>query len=163
MERSPHANLRSVHRVRSPPNRKLVMFEQIERIVIAVKNLDTSKEMFSDLLGIHFDAPLVDEKYALRAVYSHFGLELVESTAAGSVIEKYIESRGEGVFRIVIKVKDMDEAIRQFEAKGVRQVGEITIGSMREVVFHPKDTNGMQIVLAEYRAKHPATVAALEA
>lgn len=138
------------------------MFESIERIVVAVKNLDQSKAMLSDLLDIEFDEPLVEENYDMRAVYSHFGLELVESTAPGSFIEKHIEAKGEGVFRIVIKVKNMDEAIQKFQAKGVRAVGELTIGGMREVVFHPKDVNGIQIVLAEYKAKHPATVAALE-
>lgn len=139
-----------------------VMFEAIERIVVAVKDLDKASELFSNLMDIEFDEPLVDEEYNMRAVYSFFGLELVESTAPGSVIDQYIQAKGEGVFRIVIKVKNMDEAIKRFEEKGVRMVGELTVGGMREVAFHPKDAHGMQIVLAEYKAKHPATVAALE-
>lgn len=138
------------------------MFESIERIVIAVKDLDKAKQKLSDLLEFEFDEPMVDEQYHMRAVYSMFGLELVESTAPGSVIDNYIQARGEGVFRIVIKVRNMDEAMARFKAKGVRAVGELTVGGMREVAFHPKDTHGMQIVLAEYKAKHPATVASLE-
>lgn len=137
------------------------MFESIERIVVAVKDLEEARRRFSDLLEFEFDDPLADETYNMRAVYSVFGLELVESTAPGSAVDRYIQARGEGVFRIVIKVSNMDEAIARFAAKGVRAVGELTVGGMREVAFHPKDTHGMQIVLAEYKARHPATVAAL--
>jgi len=138
------------------------MFESIDRIVVAVKNLDKTRDLLADLLDIDFDEPIADEEYNMRAVYSYFGLELVESTAPGSVIDQYVKSRGEGVFRVVIKVSNMDEAIKKFEEKGVRAVGEMTFGGVREVVFHPKDAHGIQIVLAEYKAKHPATVAGLE-
>ena len=137
------------------------MFEAIDRIVVAVKDLDKAKDLLSDLMDIDFDEPLVDEEYNMRAVYSYFGLELVESTAPDSVIDQYVKSKGEGVFRVVIKVTNMDEAVKKFEEKGVRAVGELNIGGIREVAFHPKDAHGIQIVLAEYKAKHPATVAGL--
>lgn len=139
-----------------------MMFEAIDRIVVAVNDLDRAKDLFSDLMDIAFDEPLVDKQYNMRAVYSFFGLELVESTVPGSAIDRYLQARGEGVFRVVIKVTNMNDAVKKFEEKGVRAVGELTIGGLREVVFHPKDTHGMQIVLAEYKAKHPATVAGLE-
>jgi methylmalonyl-CoA/ethylmalonyl-CoA epimerase len=138
------------------------VFEAIDRIVVAVKDLDKAKEFFSDLLEIDFDEPLIDEEFDMRAVYSLLGLELVDSTAPGSVIDKYVQAKGEGVFRVVIKVSNMDEAVKRFEDKGVRAVGELTIGGLREVAFHPKDLYGIQIVLAEYKARHPATIAALE-
>ena len=38
--------------------------------------------------------------------------------------------------------------------------GDITFGAMREVAFHPKDSYGVEIVLAQYPEKHPATIAA---
>jgi len=138
------------------------MFERIDRIVLAVKDLGKARDLLSGLMDIDFDEPLVDEQYCMRAVYSFFGLELVESTAPGSIIDQHIQARGEGVFRVVIKVTNIDNAVKKFEEKGVRVVGELNVGGLREVVFHPKDVHGMQIVLAEYKAKHPATVAGLE-
>lgn len=125
------------------------MFEAIDRVVVAVKDLDKARDLLSNLMDFEFDEPLVDEEYHMRAVYSYFGLELVESTAPDSVIDQYIKAKGEGVFRVVIKVKNMDEAIKKFEEKGVRMVGEMSVGGMREVVFHPKDAHGIQFVLAE--------------
>lgn len=138
------------------------MFEAIDRIVVAVKDLDKAKNLLSDLLDVEFDEPLIDEEYHMRAVYSLFGLELVESTKPGSVIDQYLEAKGEGVFRVVIKVTDLDAAVKRLEDKGVHTVGALNVGELREVAFHPKDFHGIQIVLAEYETKHPATVAALK-
>jgi methylmalonyl-CoA/ethylmalonyl-CoA epimerase len=137
-----------------------MVFEKIERIVVGVRDLDLSIEFFSGLLGISFDEPFIVEGQNIRAVYSSFGLELVESVAPDSMIDRFINKRGEGVFGIVIKVTDMDKAVKILEQKGIRLTGEIQIGAMKEVTFHPKDTFGCPIGLAAYQAKHPATVAA---
>jgi methylmalonyl-CoA/ethylmalonyl-CoA epimerase len=139
-----------------------MIFERIERVAIGVGNLESTRDFFSDLLGITFDEPLVEERLNMKAVYSSFGLELVESTAPGTVIDKFVKERGEGVFCIVIKVTDMKKAVKQLENKGLRQAGELEFGGLREVAFHPKDAHGVQIVLAEYTAQHPATIAALQ-
>ncbi|EFK95381.1 Glyoxalase/bleomycin resistance protein/dioxygenase [sediment metagenome] len=138
------------------------MFEAIDRLVIAVKDMDKAKDFFSDLLEIDFDEPLGGGESKMRAVYSLFGLELVEATDPDSIVNTFIQKRGEGVFRVVVKVSDLEKATRKFAEKGVRAVGELNFGGVREIAFHPKDTYGVQMVLAEYRAKHPATVAGLE-
>jgi len=141
---------------------KGMIFEKIERVAIGVRDLEKARDFFSDLLGITFDEPLVGEEVKMRAAYSYFGLELVESTAPGSIIDKFVKTRGEGVFCVVIKVSDMEEAVRKLEEKGVKRAGELKFGGVREIAFHPKDAHGLQIVLVEYQAKHPATVAGLE-
>lgn len=139
-----------------------MIFEKIERVAIGVRDLESTKLFFSDLLEIDFDEPLVEDRLNMKAVYSSFGLELVEGTAPGTVIDKFVNDRGEGVFCIVIKVTDMNKAVKRFEEKGLRQAGELQFGGLREVAFHPKDAHGVQIVLAEYTAKHTATIAALQ-
>jgi predicted enzyme related to lactoylglutathione lyase len=136
------------------------MFEKIERVAIAVKDLDKAKAFFSDLLDIDFDVVGEMEQLGMRGGYSAFGLELIESCTPGSMIERFIDQRGEGLWAVVIKVKNMDAAVEKCLAKGMKIAGDITYGAMREVAFHPKDSHGVEIVLAEYREKHPATVAA---
>lgn len=139
-----------------------MVFEKIERVVIGVRDLDESMAFFSDILGIEFDKPYIVEGQNVRAVYSSFGLELVESTTPDSIIDKFLKKRGEGLFGIVIKVTDMDKAVKILEQKGLQSTGEIQIGGLKEVIFHPKDSYGCPIGLAAYKAKHPATVAALD-
>ena len=67
---------------------------------------------------------------------------------------------GEVLTALVFKVKNLDEAVEKFKQKGMRVAGEVKVGDLREVGFHPKNAYGVEIVLAEYPEKHPATVAA---
>lgn len=137
-----------------------MVFEKIERVAIAVRDFDKAEKFFSELLGIHFDEPGMNDEAGLRAAYSAFGLELIEATEPDTLIDQFIRKRGEGVFCVVIKVKNLSEAVKSFEEKGLRRVGEINKGGLKEILFHPKDSYGVQLVLAEYEAKHPASVAA---
>lgn len=138
------------------------MFESIDRIAIAVKDLDKAVGFFSDLLDIDFFIFPIKEGMGMRGAYSASGLELIAPTGPDTMLGKFIEKRGEGLWSIILKVKDMDEAIRQFEEKGLTRTGDVTFGKMREVGFHPKGAFGVEITLAEYPAEHPATVAALD-
>ncbi|MBS7250144.1 MAG: hypothetical protein KIH08_06085 [Candidatus Freyarchaeota archaeon] len=70
-----------------------------------------------------------------------------------------MEKRGEGLYAIVFKVPNIEEAAAELEKKGVRRVGTLDLGALKEVMFHPKDTHGVMIILAEYREVHPATAA----
>ena len=138
------------------------MFEKIDRVVVGVRDLEKSKEYFSELLGIKFDQVLVSERLKMQAVYSSFGLELVAATEPDSVVDKFVQTRGEGVFAIVVKVADLDQAVKMCREKGLRYAGDLEVGGLREVAFHPRDAHGVQIVLTAYDACHPATIAALK-
>ena len=137
------------------------MFEKIDRIAIAVRDLEKAVEFFSDLLDIEFDIVGSSQELGMRGGYSACGLELIEPTHPQSIIGRFLEQRGEGLWAVVLKVKNMDEMIKRFEEKGLKVAGDVTAGAMREVAFHPKGSYGVEIVLAEYPEKHPATVAAL--
>jgi len=137
-------------------------FEKIDRVVIAVPKIEEARELFSSMLGIEFEEVPVPDTLKLRAAYSSFGLELVEATAPNTLIDNFIRKRGEGVFAVVIKVTNMDDAVKIFEKKGMQRAGEVQYGALREVAFHPKKSHGVQIVLAEYPAKHPAITAILQ-
>ena len=126
-----------------------MVFEKIERVAIAVNDFDKAERFFSDLLDIEFDEPGENEESKVKAAYSSFGLEIIGATGPDTLIDNFIKKKGEGVFCVVIKVKDLAKAIEIFEQKGLRQVGEIKQGGLREILFHPKDSYGVQLVLAE--------------
>ena len=138
------------------------MFEGIDRIAIAVKDLDKAVGFFSDLLDIDFFIFPIKEGMGMRGAYSASGLELIAPTGPDTMLGKFIENRGEGFWSLILKVKNMDEAIKKFEEKGLKKAGDVTFGTMREVGFHPKGSFGVEIILAEYPAEHPATWAALD-
>ena len=137
-------------------------FEKIDRVVIGVRKLNEARDFFWALFNIEFDEVPVPNELKLRAAYSSFGLELVEATAPHTLIDNFVRKRGEGVFAIVIKVTNMNDAVNALEEKGMQRVGEVKCGGLREIAFHPKNSYGVQIVLAEYPAKHPATIAILQ-
>jgi methylmalonyl-CoA epimerase len=137
------------------------MIQRIDRIAIAVKDLDRARDFFSDLFAVDFDEPRTHDALGMRGCYSACGLELIEPTREESLIGRFIQKRGEGLWALVLKVKDMEEAVRAFTAKGLRVAGEVRVGQMREVAFHPKESFGVEIVLAEYPEKHAATVAVM--
>ena len=134
--------------------------EKMERVALAVRDLDKASPFFEELLGIRFD-PIIDgSDLGMTARYSADGLELVAGTE-NSAIDKFIESRGEGVFCVVFKVSDMTAALAHFVGKGLKPVNDVTFGGLREVAFHPRDSFGLQIVLSEYDSIHPATHAVM--
>ncbi len=61
---------------------------------------------------------------------------------------------------VVVKVKDIEAAAQKLEEKGLQRTMDVTVGKMREIGFHAKNSYGVQIVLAEYPEKHAATIAA---
>ena len=135
--------------------------EKIDRVVIAVKDLDKAMEFFSSLLGTRFGEVREGDELKVRLAYCDLGLELMESTAEGSMVDKFIRKRGEGILMLVFKVADIEEAKRFFQEKGLQPVGGVNPGGLKEVAFHPKDAHGIQIVLCEYEVPHPAECAAL--
>ena len=63
---------------------------------------------------------------------------------------------------MVIKVKNIEDAVKKLEEKGMQKVGEVQYGALREIAFHPKTSYGVQIVIAEYPTRHAAVAAILQ-
>ncbi|TAK34424.1 MAG: VOC family protein [Chloroflexota bacterium] len=131
--------------------------QRIDHIHIAVKDLDRATGFFERVLGDHFSRPIeidgedeLGNRAAMRSVLSPLGLEVVAPIAEEGFVHRFLEKRGEGLHAICFKVDDLEAAIRHFEENGVRLVGRITQGKVKEAQFHPKDSCGFMIELCEY-------------
>ena len=107
-------------------------------------------------MGTKFSQVIFAEKFDLKSVLDPLGLELIQSTSPEGVIAKFIKHRGEGLHAVSFKVPNLDEAIAELQAKGLRLVGRIDLGGIREAQFHPKDSFGVMIELCEYQEEHGA-------
>ncbi len=137
--------------------------EKLDRIHVVVKDLDKATKFFSELLGTTFsDPPLVDESISVKGVLSPLGLELVQSTDPDSAFAKFVEKRGEGLFSLCFKVPDIEEAIEDLTARGLKVAARMELAKTKDVQFHPKDSFGVIIVLTEYPEIHGAEVAGRE-
>ena len=133
--------------------------QKVDHIHIYVHDIDAAIAFWSDILGTKFSEVVVEEEWRFKATMEPLGVELVSPTTADSVVGRALESREEGLAAISLKVDDIEEATRELEAKGLRVVGRMRHGGLKEVQFHPKDAYGVMIELAEYQEQHGAIVA----
>lgn len=139
--------------------------EQVDHIHIAVKDMDKAVKLFESLLDIKFSKEYIGEEIEIKsriATIGPVGIELIQPTSPNSVVAKFIDRRGEGVHAISLKVPDIDEAVAEAEAKGIRCAARVELPMLREAELHPKDTHGVQIELCQYEMEHPAAFAVFD-
>jgi methylmalonyl-CoA epimerase len=79
-------------------------------------------------------------------------IELLESDRADSETSKWIGERGEGLFHICLEVDDIEGALAELKAKGVKlidQTPRIGHANSRIAFIDPKSTNDVLIELVE--------------
>ena len=128
--------------------------ERLDHIHIYVNDIDKAIAFFSEVLGTKFSDFIVVTEVKLKSTLEPLGLELMQPTSPGSYVAKAIERRGEGLAAISLKVPDIEQATAELEARGLKVVGRIKLGGLKEVQFHPKDAFGVMIELAEYEDEH---------
>jgi methylmalonyl-CoA/ethylmalonyl-CoA epimerase len=125
-------------------------------VVIVVKDLDKAAKRYSELLGASFWDAGVQEKQGVRAMVSWDGqVELMSPVSAQSGAAIFLEKKGEGVFGVAWKVKDIDEASAQVTKRGFQIMERFDFPDapgfklFREIVLHPKETNGIFSILVQ--------------
>ena len=132
----------------------------VNRVIIAVKDIDEATKRYSDLLGISFWDAGIQEEYGVHASISwEGGLELIMPLDSNSAIAKYLDRHGEGLYGVAFKVTDIDRAATAAKDKNVRITGEIDedqsgrFHMYRELVLHPADTGGILMLLVQTKPK----------
>jgi methylmalonyl-CoA/ethylmalonyl-CoA epimerase len=128
---------------------------KVDHIGIAVQSIAETKKLYQDLLGLeHAGNETVAEQKVTTAFFpvGDTEVELLESTAADGPIAKYLEKRGEGVQHIAFRVENIEEALIELKAKGIRLIDEQPrkgAGGAKIAFLHPKSTYGVLIELCE--------------
>ncbi|MGC8493891.1 MAG: methylmalonyl-CoA epimerase [Syntrophobacteraceae bacterium] len=128
---------------------------KVDHIGIAVNNIEEAKKLYTDILGIpHLGNETVAEQKVTTAFFpvGDAEVELLESTAPDGPIAKFIESRGQGMQHIAFRVENIEEALAELKAKGVRLIDEKPrkgAGGAKIAFLHPKSTFGVLVELSE--------------
>jgi len=128
---------------------------KIDHIGIAVKSLEEGKKFYSELLGLEYAGSETVEEQKVTTGFFPVGeseLELLESTAPDGPIAKYIEKRGEGIQHIAFRVDNIEEALKELKAKGIKLIDETPrkgAGGAKIAFLHPKSTHGVLVELCE--------------
>lgn len=130
---------------------------KIEHLGIAVKNLESSNELFRKLLGTPAYKEETVESEAVKTSFFEIGeskLELLEAMNENSAIAKYLDKNREGIHHIAFAVDDMEKEIARLKAEGFQFISETPKegADNKWVVFlHPKSTNGVLVELCSDR------------
>ena len=133
------------------------MIKRFKGVTIAVKDLDAAIKKYEDVLGVKHQV-LEPEFFAFpghRGAFFSLGdvqISLVASEQPESSVNKFLETRGEGVFLISLEVDDAEQARNELVEKGVKFVGDGThTFSGGKVNFaHPKSMHGVQIEFPQF-------------
>jgi len=131
------------------------LVSKIDHIGIAVSNLDETVKLYRDVLGLELHGTEVVPEQKVRVAFLPVGdteVELLESTSAEGPIAKFIEAKGQGIQHIAFRVNDIEAALEEMKAKGMRLIDDkprYGAGGAKIAFLHPKSTGGVLIELCE--------------
>jgi len=130
------------------------MFIGMDHVGVAVKNLDEAIGVYRDILGFKLLGVHVLTERKVRVAFLSTGgetqIELLEPLGSESPVAKFLESRGEGIHHIAVKVDDIEKALEELKKKGVMLVDEKPRAGAegKKIAFvHPKSTKGVLLEL----------------
>lgn len=130
------------------------MFIGMDHVGVAVKNLDDAIGVYRDVLGFKLlGVHVLAERRVKVAFFSTGGetqIELLEPLGSDSPVAKFLESRGEGIHHIAVKVDDIEKALEELKRKGVILVDEKPRAGAegKKIAFiHPRSTRGVLLEL----------------
>jgi methylmalonyl-CoA/ethylmalonyl-CoA epimerase len=131
------------------------LFGRIDHIGVAVSSIDESIRLYTDSFQMPEQHRETVESQGVKAVLLEIGdghVELIEPLSPDSGVAKFIERKGEGLHHVAYQTDDIDAALRQVRAAGLRLIDEeprAGIRGSRVAFLHPKATGGVLTELVE--------------
>ena len=128
---------------------------KIDHLGIAVNSIEEGKNFWSAMLGLDFEGTETVEEQKVTTAFFPVGeseVELLESTAPDGPVAKYIEKKGQGIQHVAFRVENIEEALEELKAKGVKLIDEKPrkgAGGAKIAFLHPKSTSGVLVELCE--------------
>ena len=134
--------------------------KRVEHIAIAVDSLRQSIDFMRDTFGLRleYEEQIGQTRLAMLPVGGSY-LELLEGQGPESGVTRWVNEKGPGLFHICFEVEDIDEALSELRAKGVKLRDEsprIGHGGARIAFIDPSATGNVLIELAELPSGHGA-------
>jgi methylmalonyl-CoA/ethylmalonyl-CoA epimerase len=128
---------------------------RVDHIGVAVNSIDAALKFFSDTLGLKVEGSETVAEQKVTTTFMPVGdteIELLQSTAPDGPIAGFIEKKGEGVQHVAFVVDNIEAALKELEAKGVRLIDKVPrkgAGGKKIAFVHPKDTYGVLVELCQ--------------
>lgn len=130
------------------------MFNGVDHVVIAVKDLDASVGRYQTIYGAEVSDRSEAPAAGMAMAFFRFGdsyIELVSATSDQGPIAKRLAEQGEGVHLVAMKVDDIDATLTKLRDAGIRLVGDPGAGNpvKGQVFIHPSMTGGVLTQLVQ--------------
>jgi methylmalonyl-CoA epimerase len=132
--------------------------KRVEHIAIAVSSLKASIDFMRDTFGLplEYEEQIGKTRLAMLPVGDTY-VELLEGQGPESGVTRWIDEKGPGLFHICFEVENIDTALDELRAKGIKLRDEqprIGHGGARIAFLDPASTGNVLIELAELPAGH---------
>jgi len=127
---------------------------RLDHIGIAVKSIAESLKVY-EAMGLKSVGVEEVAEQKVRVAFLPIGeteIELLESTAPDGPVAKYIEKNGEGIQHLALRVDNLEAALAEMKAKGVRLIDEkprYGAGGAKIAFVHPRSSGGVLLELSE--------------
>ncbi|MGB9740300.1 MAG: methylmalonyl-CoA epimerase [Candidatus Bathyarchaeia archaeon] len=132
------------------------MFIGVDHVGVAVKNLEETIKVYSEILGFKLEGIHVLTERKVKVAFLSSGdetqIELLEPIGSDSPVAKFLGNRGEGIHHIAVKVDDISVTLEKFKRKGIILVDEkpkMGAEGAKIAFIHPKSTHGVLLELVE--------------
>ena len=129
---------------------------KIDHIAVAVKDIDTSTNIFT-LLGMdcqdveHIDNEKVNVVKINPESHDHT-IELLEPSDDSSLIESFLNKKGQGLHHIALEVDNIYNAIEYLEYNNIKMIySQPQTGANNKLItfIHPSSTPGILIEICQ--------------
>ena len=133
------------------------MFGRIDHIGVAVEDIDEAIALYRDSFGMREQHRETVEAFGVEAVLLEVGdghVELLQPLAPETAVGRFLERNGPGIHHVAYQTDDIDSALGEVRAAGLRLIDEeprTGIRQSRVAFLHPKSTGGVLTELVEAR------------
>ena len=131
------------------------MIKRIDHVGLVVRDLDEALDLYVNILGFKKSDILIPQKgekfRTVMVSLDQVTFELIEPMDPQGGIQKFLETRGEGIHHVSLEVDDIREELNTLGAKGIKflmKEPEQVEGTLVTFV-HPKSTRGVLMELLQ--------------
>lgn len=126
----------------------------LDHVAIAVRNFPDAIPFYVNTLGASFlfsgEMDGQGFRWAQFRLPGGGKIELVTPTEPDGFLARFLQSRGEGVHHVTLKVPDIERALAHLRARGVPVMNVSTDNpEWKEAFIHPRDAHGTLVQLAQ--------------
>lgn len=128
---------------------------KVDHIGVAVQATSESLAFYEGILGLSLQGSETVAEQKVTTSFLPVGdteIELLETTDPEGPVGKFIAAKGPGFQHIAFRVENLEEALAELKAKGIRLIDEkprYGAGGAKIAFLHPKATGGVLVELCE--------------